>query len=139
MNLCRLAFGTAETSPGTDAALLLVRLAVGVPMVAVHGWDKLPPSAEFITSVGAMGTPAPEVLAWTAALGEFGGGVCLILGLATRPAAWCVAVTMAVAFFAFYGADPFRGRLLVFVYLLGSSALVASGGGRFALDRWLRR
>src|ERR671918_92393 len=81
-----LMFATSYSN-AADAGLLLLRVFTGLSLAIAHGWDKVPPSARFITRVGEMGLPAPELFAWLAALAEFGGGLLLAAGLFTRPVA----------------------------------------------------
>ena len=139
MTFRSLVFGTGATSPATDLGLLLLRLGLGLMMAFGHGLGKLPPSAGFIEGTAAMGFPLPTVFAWAAALSEFVGGLLIAVGLATRPAALFVAGTMAVAAFVAHAGDPFGDREMALVYLTGALALVATGGGRYALDRLVDR
>jgi putative oxidoreductase len=99
----------------------------------------------------------PIVFAWLAALAEFVGGLCIALGIGTRIAAGFAAFTMFVATF-------FRHRLLQHIlvwlgtmsppedvvaswgsperaatYMLIFIALILMGGGRFSLDRLVKR
>ena len=84
-----------------DLGLLVLRLGMGA-MFIVHGWPKLQGGVERWTQVGgAMGnlgiTWQPALWGFMAALSEFGGGICLILGFAFRPACILMAFTMLVA------------------------------------------
>jgi len=144
-----------------DLALLVLRLA-GAGLAVAHGWGKVSALAggqgdRFVAGVEALGFPLPGAFAWAAALAEFAGGICVALGLATRWAAGLTALTMTVAAFlrhrfhlhllAAVGVlhpseqqlerwgDPERALL----YLLIFVAIVLAGGGRFSLDRLLRR
>jgi putative oxidoreductase len=76
-------------------ALLVLRLALGVIMVA-HGYSKvfggLHHHAQFVASLGM-----PAWLGYVSAFAEFLGGLLLILGFLTRPAAFAICVDMAVA------------------------------------------
>ncbi len=139
MTLRSALFGSGSTSRATDLGLLILRLGAGVSLAFAHGLDKLPPSPGFVEGTAAMGFPLPLVFAWAAALSEFGGGLLLALGLATRPAAFFVACTMAVAFFVRHSADPFMGAEKAFLYLVAALALIATGAGRYAFDRLLAR
>ena len=107
-----------------DLGLLLLRCLVGAIFV-IHGYPKIfggPGKAErlhpkmrqhlgpgfdaamergsianFRGNVENLGMPLPGVMAWVAALAEFGGGVFLILGWLTRPVALIVSGNMVVA------------------------------------------
>ncbi len=133
-----LLFGTGDTSAPTDFGLLILRLGIGIPLALAHGLGKVPPSEGFIEATASMGFPLPVLFAWAAGLSELLGGLLLAIGLATRPAAFLVACTMAVAFFVRHGDDPFSGGEKAFVYLVASLALLMSGAGRYAVDHYLR-
>ena len=82
--------------------------------IAYHGYGKvfggdITPLTQGVT---AMGFPYPEVFAWAAALSEFLGGICIVLGLFTRPAAFFVFATMSVAAFIAHKADPLQTKEL---------------------------
>ena len=144
-----------------DIALLILRLS-GFGLAFAHGWQKISMlssgnGAAFLSGVESLGFPMPMLFAWLAALAEFAGGLCVALGIGTRIAAGFAAFTMFVAAF-------FRHRLLqhIFVwlgtmsppeeviqswgsperaatYLLIFLALVLLGGGRFSLERLVKR
>src|SRR3989338_5873123 len=84
----------------TDIGLLWLRVLTGLGM-AYHGYGKVFGGSmdKMTEGVAAMGFPAPEFFAWAAALSEFAGGILLVLGLFTRPAALFILITMAVAVF----------------------------------------
>jgi len=85
----------------SDAGLLLLRLGIG-GMFLYHGfpklvsgldtWEKLGGAMKY-TGVDFM----PALWGFAAALIEFAGGICLILGLFFRPICILLAGTMAVA------------------------------------------
>src|SRR5215471_8700150 len=91
-------FSQAELQSCGIAAL---RIMVGVVFLA-HGSQKLfafgiPGTAGFFAQAGL---PMPMVSAVLAIAAEFLGGIALILGLFTRPAAAVLAFNMAVAVLA---------------------------------------
>ena len=139
MQFHSLLFGSGETSTPTDVGLLILRLGVGLPLALAHGTGKVPPSAGFVEGVAGMGFPAAAFFAWAAGLSELVGGLLLALGLATRPAAFFVACTMAVAFFVRHGPDAFADSEKSFLFLVGALALLAAGAGRYAVDAVFRR
>ena len=134
-----LLFGSGDTSRATDLGLLILRLGLGLTLALAHGLGKLPPSEGFINGVGEMGFPLPTAFAWAAALSEFVGGLLIATGLATRPAAFFVACTMATAFFIRHADDPFMDAEKALLFLVGALALLATGAGRYAVDRFLYR
>lgn len=84
-----------------DMGLLLLRLGLG-SMFVLHGAPKIMAGPETWAGLGAamsnLGvTAVPAFWGVMAALSECGGGLCLILGVAFRPACILMAMTMGVA------------------------------------------
>jgi len=84
-----------------DFALLIGRVAIGLCFV-VHALGKLGivgsgTMAGFADWLGGLGVPMPQVQARLAMASELVGGLLLTLGLATRPAAFVLIITMSVA------------------------------------------
>lgn len=115
--------------------LLALRLVLGAIMIA-HGYPKvfggLQHEAAFVRSLGM-----PAWLGYVSALGEFFGGILLIVGLLTRFAALVTLVDMLVAIFAVHfkhgftaeGNYQFPLSLAVIAF-----ALILSGGGPISID-----
>jgi putative oxidoreductase len=115
-----------------------MRLIAGLSL-AWHGYQKLhePIKSMYWGGVKSLGLPMPEVLGWAAIGAELGGGILLALGLLTRPAAFFILATMAVAFFKVHGKDPYQVKELAAVYGTVGLAFVLSGAGRIAIDHLL--
>lgn len=128
----------AATRTG-DVGLLVLRVVAGGLMFYLHGLGKVPPQGKFVDGVTALGFPAPTLFAWAAALSEAVGGVLLVLGLFTRPAALMLAFTMGVAAFLVHGADPLAKKELALVYLSIALLYLLAGAGRYSLDAVIRR
>jgi putative oxidoreductase len=121
---------------------VLIRLCAGLSLAA-HGYPKLfgatAANAAFFEQAGFH----PPLL-WTILTGstEFFGGLCLALGLLTRPAAVPVLVFLLVAV-KFHAANGFYWNNLGFEYPLLWSLVVfhflVRGGGRWSLDRAIGR
>ena len=139
MNIKRF-YAVSGHSMFADAALLLIRVVAGLAFT-MHGWGKIQ------NPFGWMGPEgfAPGVLQALAAISEFGGGLAWILGLLTPLASFGIAATMAVAFsfHAFMRGDPFVSMTggpafeLAALYFSIAFLLIATGPGRFSLDRKL--
>lgn len=130
--------GDGGASAVADAGLLILRLLAGFALAFAHGINKIPPTEGFIGGVEALGFPFPVFFAWAAGFAEFVGGICLAVGLLTRPASLLIAFTMATAFFLRHAEDSFGDKEKA--YLFGGIALfyLLAGAGRFSIDAIFR-
>jgi putative oxidoreductase len=119
-----------------DLALTLLRVIVGL-LFMQHGAQKL---FGLFGGLGGNGASAPFLqLMWFAGVLEFFGGLCIFLGLFTRPIAFLLSGEMTVAYFTGHAPRGFwpilnHGELAVlfcFVFLF----LAVAGGGQFSLDK----
>lgn len=119
-------------------AYFLLRVVAG-GMFLQHGAQKL---------LGWFGGPGPAGLPTQMVVGaviELSGGILILLGLLTRPAAFILSGEMAVAYWQFHAPQALwpvvnKGELAVlycFVFLF----MAAQGGGDWSLDAliWRRR
>ena len=123
-----------------DLGLLFLRVMMGAG-IAYHGYGKVfgGHMPMLIDGVTKMGLPFPEMMAWAAALSEFAGGILVVLGLFTRPAALAIFVTMTVAAFVTHKADPLQVKELALAYWTMSGALVFLGGGSFSVAGLIKK
>ena len=128
----------AGRNGGVDAALLILRLVLGVLML-LHGISKLPTPPSFITDMLAKGN-LPAVLAYGVYVGEILAPILLIVGIWTRLAAAVVAVNMVFAVLLAHtgqlfslGAQGGYALELQALYLFVAIALMLTGAGRFSL------
>ncbi len=123
--------------------LLLLRAVFGLTM-AVHGSQKLfgffggggtAGTRKFFASLGFR---APLVMALTAGLAEFGGGLLFAFGLATPIASLSLAVVMLNAVGSVHWKKGFINSAGGYEYnlaILGAAlAVTSTGPGRFSLD-----
>jgi putative oxidoreductase len=123
-----------------DVGLLPIRVFAGLALAIEHGLQKVPPTAQFVESVGALGFPVPIVFAIAAACSEVGGGFLLALGLFTRPAAFFIVCTMMVAAFLQHAGEPFTNKERAFLFGGIAFLFLCLGAGRFSADaRIVRR
>jgi putative oxidoreductase len=126
-----------------DVGILLLRALFGIA-IAAHGSQKL---FGWFGGYGLKGTGGffdglgfrPGVLfAAAAALGEFMGGLLLVLGLLTPFGAAAVLATMIVAAVSVHLKNGFfvtkNGIEATFLYGTAALALLFTGGGAFSLD-----
>jgi len=127
-----------------DAALLLLRLVLGIVFVA-HGWDKLLITGltETTGQFSAWGVPQPKLSAYLVMAGELLGGALLVVGLLTTFVAGALALLMAAAiWFVHLGNGLFAadgGVELPAVLIVALLMIVVFGAGRASLDGVLTR
>lgn len=133
-----------QSKAGTAA--LILRVPVGL-ILAAHGAQKLfgwfggnglVGTARWLSSMGMEPGLLMAVLAGSA---EFFGGLALVLGVLTRPAAVVAAFTMLVAIFSvhigngLFAADG--GYEYALVLMVALIALAIQGGGYLSIDKAL--
>jgi putative oxidoreductase len=117
-----------------DCGLLLLRRWFGLTLALAHGLPKASNIPRFIDVVASKGIPLPQLTAPFALVSELAGGLLLALGLFTRAAGVCVAVTLLIAAWWVHGADPFAKKELAMAYAVVGLALAAIGPGRYSVD-----
>ena len=129
-------------------AALALRVPIGI-ILAAHGAQKLfgwfggyglEGTGQWMASIGLEPGYLMALLAGSA---EFYGGLALVLGLFTRPAAALSAFTMLVALFSvhfehglFLVNDGYEYALALFA---ATAALTIQGAGRFSVDNTLAK
>ncbi len=122
---------------------LVLRVPVGI-ILSAHGAQKL---FAWFGGYGLEGTGqwmeciglAPGfIMALLAGSAEFFGGLALIVGLLTRPAALISAFTMVIAIFSVHASNGLfmsnNGYEFALALLAATSALTIQGGGKFSID-----
>lgn len=125
----------------------ILRVPLGL-ILAAHGAQKLfgwfggyglEGTGQWMESIGF----APGyVMALLAGSGEFFGGIALVVGLLTRPAAFVTAFTMLVALTVHLGNGLFlanNGYEYALMLLAASLTLMLQGAGRFSVDGFLSK
>ena len=122
-------------------AMLPLRLALGVIFIAhgaqkTFGWFGGKGLTETVAGFDASGIP--EVLAYIAIFTELIGGLCVLIGFATRWASLGLAIVMLVAIFKVHLANGFfmsdKGIEYCLALLGMSLALFLGGPGKPSLD-----
>ena len=122
-----------------QAAYFLLRVVAGLMFyqaggMKLFGW--------FGGMPGGVTAPVLSQI-WIGGVLEFFGGLLIMLGLFTRPAAFILSGEMAVAYFQFHqpnGFWPIQNQgvpavLYCFIYLY----MAAGGGGDWSLDGFIKR
>lgn len=125
-----------------DTGLLLIRSIVSITLMyhgagKLFGWFGDDGFESFAGFVGTLGLPESRIMAYGAALSEFGAGLLLLLGIGGRWPALPMAITMGVAVWKLH-MDRFSGTggaeypLMICVVCLG---LLFTGPGNITLMR----
>ncbi len=136
------------TASNAGFSTLALRIPIGIIFMA-HGSQKLfgwfggyglEGTGQWMASIGL----GPGVLmAFLAGSGEFFGGLFILLGLLTRPAATVLSFTMLIAIFSVHFENGLflanNGYEFGLALLAASVSLVLSGSGKVALDNVLRK
>ena len=92
--------------------------------------------------VGPMNNASPQTMGGAAGIFELVGGVLLVLGLFTRPAAFLLSGMTAVAYFYAHAGRGFfpvlNGGELAVLYCFVFLYRAAAGGGPWSVDRLWR-
>jgi putative oxidoreductase len=117
--------------------LLILRCTLGL-IFLFHGYPKIAHgiggSVKYISS---LGLPSPTILTYILVALELGGGVLLILGLATRPIALLFVIEMCVALWKVHLVNGIMDvHEYEFPLLVGAAALALAslGAGSISLD-----
>lgn len=136
MKIQKLAFN-ADSDP--NPGLVILRVFIGAALLT-HGWGKMFGGLEPFTGfVASLGVPAPHVMAFLAAFAECFGSMFLIAGLLTRPAAFLIICTMAVAIGGAHKGQPFAVQEAAWLYLVPALFFLLKGGGKWSLDRLISK
>ena len=128
----------ARDSAGVDAALLILRVVLGL-LILLHGVSKLPPPPEFLVSALSE-RGLPSVLAYGVYLGEIVGPILIIVGVWTRLGALLIVANMIVAVLVAHSGDVLQLNKqggyeleLQAMLLFTAVALVLTGAGRYSV------
>lgn len=139
------AFGLRAAERLSFLAPLATRLVLGLAFYRT-GLGKLRNHERTAEFFAGLGLPAADLQAWFIGGLELAGGMCLLLGLLTRPMAFLLSGTMVVALLtadraaflqSWNGGGP--TSVTAFTFLLFLAWLLLFGPGKLSLDAWLRR
>jgi putative oxidoreductase len=123
----------------TSRMLSIFRIVAGLIFFSagsmkIFGYPPMPPGQPPIEPMTQM---------WIGGMLEVVGGVCIILGLFTRPVAFILAGEMAVAYFQFHAPQSFfptvNMGIPAVLYCFFFLYLVFAGAGEWSLDAMIAR
>ena len=148
MTLLNNTFINKLTNSSAGLSALALRVPVGI-ILSAHGAQKLfgwfggyglEGTGQWMVSIGLGPGFLMALLAGSA---EFFGGLALILGLLTRPAALVSAITMLVALLVVHAGNGFfmtgNGIEFALALLAATVSLTLSGAGSYSIDELLSR
>ncbi len=131
--------GDQQNSISHNIGFLILRFFVGLAFCTVFEkffprngiWG---PQEWFIQDTASMGFPFPSFFAWIAVLSEFVGGILLMLGLFTRPAALLNVFVTFTATFVYHKGDIGGTGLLSFFFMIMCLCILLFGSGKYSLE-----
>ncbi len=121
-------------------AYALLRIAAGAALI-VHGWPKIQDPMKMAGMVESLGF-APGVV-WAPALAatEFFGGILLVLGLLTRPAALGATIVLLVTVYFHWvvQSQGWGGSEKSILWAAMTFLVFVRGGGALSVDGRLRK
>jgi len=138
MAMSSLRAPATRDSAGVDAALLILRVVLGL-LILLHGIGKLPPPpASLVTELAQRGLPG--AIAYGVYLGEIVGPILIIVGIWMRVGALLIVANMIVAVLMAHAGDLFKlngqggyALELQAMYLFTAVALALTGAGRYSV------
>ncbi len=123
-----------------DTGLLVIRLITGALMI-YHGWEVF--DAEKMNGYSKWMTdlrfPATALMAYLGKGSELAGGILLLIGWLTRPAAILLAITMLSVAFGMGHGKIFTDDQHPFLFVVLSLVFVYTGAGKYSVDHYLYR
>lgn len=137
--------GTRDAT--ASLGILALRAATGLMMLFGHGIPKIKnyqirKDAFFVPDFFPFNFMTPPVSLLLCIVAEVGAAALIIVGLATRPAAFVLGLCMVVAAFGYLGAAPWfltsptlvETKELSMLYLIPMVAIILAGSGSYSLD-----
>jgi putative oxidoreductase len=100
-------------------------------------WDNITSAdraREFADFLRRFDFPLPHLMAPLSVAVQFGCGILLILGLATRVAGLLIATNFAIAVYMVHWTGPYREWWPALILVLLGLHFAAAGSGRFGFD-----
>ncbi len=121
-------------------AYAILRVAAGAALM-VHGWPKIQDPMKLVGMVESLGFAPGALWAVLLAATEFIGGLLLILGLLTRPAALAATIVLLVTVYFHWivQSQGWGGSEKSILWAAMTFLLFVRGGGALSIDSRLKR
>jgi len=118
----------------------LLRIAAGLGLI-VHGWPKIQDPMKLVGMVESLGFVPGAFWAVALAATEFIGGILLVLGLLTRPAALAATIVLVVTVYFHWvvQSQGWGGSEKSILWATMTFLLFVRGGGAFSIDNRLKK
>jgi putative oxidoreductase len=122
---------------------LIIRAGFGIDL-AIHGWEKVARVPAILSAImsGTTALLGPQLDPFhniVLAIFEFGGGICIALGLFTRFFAAAAAIDLAIITFTVFWPHGYHAYEYTFWWGLAMFAIALRGGGPYSLDQKIGR
>lgn len=128
-----------------SSGLLALRVFIGLMMFIGHGLPKFRGFSAlkdwYVPDLFPLHYMTPKISLVATIIAELGASALIVLGLATRPAAFVLGFAMVVAAFGVHGAHPWfigpgvtAAKEMALLYLIPMIAIIVAGAGLFSLD-----
>lgn len=126
---------------GRAFAPLVIRAFLGTFLVYMAQDNVLDAARmdEFVVYLAGHGVPLPELAARVSVWAQFVGGVLILAGALTRPAALVIVVNFVVALIVVHAELPFRTWLEPCAMLASALSLLLGGAGPWSVDARLKK
>jgi putative oxidoreductase len=116
-------------------ATLILRLGLGIIMLAAHGYDKIQNFSKYSTAFADPFHLGSKVSLSMDIFAEFFCSCLIILGLFTRLACIPLIIAMSVALFNAHHGDAFGNGERAALFLTGYISLLFIGPGKVSVDK----
>jgi putative oxidoreductase len=142
--------GTRDAT--ASLGILVLRVLIGLMMLIGHGIPKIQEYGQrkdmfYVPDFFPLKYMTPPMSLMASIGAEVGAAILIILGLATRPAAFVLGLAMVIAVFGFHGSSPwfvkpptvYDAKELGLLYLIPLISIIFSGAGAYSIDAGLHK
>jgi putative oxidoreductase len=123
-----------------DISFTILRVAAGLGL-AIHGWPKIQDPMKLVGMVESLGFMPGPLWAVLLAATEFIGGLLLVVGLLTRPAALAATIVLLVTVYFHWivKSQGYDGSEKSILWAAMTFLIFVRGAGAHSIDRLLKK